>query len=101
MTNAPIKPRPPMETASADQPRSPFYGARGRVDTLLARALETVERDGLTVDGEPHPMLSVIPLLTGASTDLRKLSLDRKAFAQVAEQARGEITGELERRRAN
>ncbi|MGW3629557.1 hypothetical protein ACWD7F_05230 [Streptomyces sp. NPDC005122] len=54
---------------------------RARLDALLSAALSTVEREGVTRDGVPHPMLGVIASLVSAGTGIRTLALDRKLHA--------------------
>lgn len=89
--------REPLETATASRDHSPRV--RGRIDKLLNRALDAVERDGVIVDGRPHPMLATISDLVEAGTGMRRLALDRKAFSDdLAERERLGIRGEVEYR---
>ncbi|MGW7243189.1 hypothetical protein [Streptomyces sp. NPDC054804] len=94
--------RTPLETASLDQSRArAFYGVRSRVDDLLLRAVEVVEAEGVTVDGKPHPLLSVITALGDTGTGMRQMALNRRIYGDslaARESLRGEVTGELENR---
>jgi hypothetical protein len=58
---------------------------RTRLDTLLDRAISTVEREGVAVNGAPHPMLAIIATLASAGTEIRSLALDRKIYADDLE----------------
>jgi hypothetical protein len=71
-----------LETTSVEHSRAEAETryVRNRLDALLSRAIDTVEREGVTVDGKPHPMLAVIASLVSAGTDHRRLALERKAF---------------------
>lgn len=58
-----------------------LYGVRSRVDEMLTRAVETVEREGMTTaEGKPHPLLAAIPALLDAVNGTRRLAMDRKAY---------------------
>lgn len=65
-----------LETTSVEHNRY----VRDRLDALLCRAMDTVEREGVTVDGAPHPMLAVIASLVSAGTGIRSLALDRRLY---------------------
>jgi hypothetical protein len=75
--------RRPLETASAEHTRNGYV--RGRLDALLSQAISTVEREGVTRDGVPHPMLGVVASLVSAGTGIRSLALDRKFYADDLE----------------
>jgi hypothetical protein len=65
---------------------------RGRLDALLSQAIATVEREGVTRDGIPHPMLGVIASLVSAGTGIRSLALGRKLYADDLETRQGKGT---------
>ncbi|MFJ9771955.1 hypothetical protein ACIRVF_12010 [Kitasatospora sp. NPDC101157] len=58
---------------------------RLRLNVLSLAALEVVERDGVAVDGKPHPMLSALTSLVEVGTDMRRLANDRRIANAVLE----------------
>ncbi|WP_329565387.1 hypothetical protein [Kitasatospora sp. NBC_01266] len=61
---------------------------RLRLNALALAALEAVERDGVSVDGKPHPMLSALTALVEVGTDMRRLANDRRIASAVLDSNR-------------
>ncbi|WP_063348688.1 hypothetical protein [Streptomyces sp. MJM8645] len=73
--------RPAPEVA----PDAFIQDLRVRINALSLAALESVEWDGVAVDGRPHPMLFALTSLIEVGTDMRRLAVDRRIANAVLE----------------